>query len=189
MGLGSRRFNRVYEGLNKMDYLLEGEQTDRLRFRRVSPSDYKDWLPFHKEPMSSRYWEGLSTNAETACQQQFDRIFERYSTGTGGMNALICKETGTFIGLCGLLVQHVNGRQELEIGYSILPRFWGMGYASEAAQKCKEVAFNKKWACRLISIIQINNVPSQKVALKNGMKIDKTTTYKQNPVHIYCINK
>lgn len=37
------------------------------------------------------------------------------------MNALIHKETGIFIGQCGLLKQMVDGIDELEIGYSLLP--------------------------------------------------------------------
>ena len=104
------------------------------------------------------------------------------------MNALICKETNRLIGLCGLLVQTVVEKVALEIGYSILPEFWSNGYATEAAQKCREVAFKNEWTTHLISIIHIANLPSQNVAIKNGMKRYQTTTYKNTPVHIYRIN-
>jgi ribosomal-protein-alanine N-acetyltransferase len=114
-------------------------------------------------------------------------MFERYEEQSGGMNALFSKETNKLIGLAGLLVQHVNNKKELEIGYSILPEYWRQGYGFEAAKKCKEVAFENKWADSLISIIQVNNIPSQKIALKNGMYIDFSTTYKNNPVHIFRI--
>jgi len=148
-----------------MNYLLEGEQSDRLLFRTVVASDYDAWLPFHKEPLSTQYWNGLPTDPMIACKQQFDAIFERYANGLGGMNALISKETNRLIGLCGLLVQIVDETEELEIGYSILPEFWGKGYATEAATKCKIVAFKNQWTKRLISIIHINNIASQSVAL------------------------
>ncbi len=171
-----------------MKYLLVGEQSDRLLFRTVVASDYDAWLPFHKEPLSSQYWNGLPTDPVAACKQQFDAIFERYSNGLGGMNALICKETNRLIGLCGLLVQTVVEKVALEIGYSILPEFWSNGYATEAAQKCREVAFKNEWTTHLISIIHIANLPSQNVAIKNGMKRHQTTTYKNTPVHIYRIN-
>lgn len=171
-----------------MDYLLEGEETKRLRFRKVQPTDFKLWLPFHEDPLSSQYWDGLPKDPKTACQQQFDRIFERYHTGLGGMNALICKKAHNIIGLCGLLVQIVDGIKELEIGYSILPEHWGKGYATEAARKCKQVAFKNQWASHLISIIQVNNLPSKNVATKIGMQKHKTTTYNQNPVAIYRVN-
>lgn len=171
-----------------MKYLLAGEESDRLLFRKIVASDYDAWLPFHQEPLSSQYWNGLPKDPGTACQQQFDTIFERYANNTGGMNALVCKSSGSLIGICGLLVQRVDGMKELEIGYSILPKFWNYGYATEAAQKCKEVAFKNEWVPYLISIIHVDNLPSKKVAVKLGMQLQRTTTYKKNPVHIYRID-
>ncbi|CAM4346995.1 GNAT family N-acetyltransferase [Zobellia nedashkovskayae] len=170
-----------------MDLLLEGEQTERLLFRKVLPSDFKTWLPFHEDKRSSEFWEGLPSDPKTACHEHFDRIFERYENNLGGMNALISKSTGEFIGLCGLLKQTVDQIEELEIGYSILPKYWKQGYASEAAIKCKNYAKEQSLAKSLISIIHIDNLPSQKVALKNGMYLDKTTTYHNNPVHIFRV--
>lgn len=171
-----------------MNYLLEGQETERLYFRKVLASDFNDWLPFHQEPLSSQFWDGLPIYPEVACREQFNRAFERYEQGLGGMNALICKNEGVLIGLCGLLVQEVDEVRELEIGYSILPQYWQQGFAFEAAQKCKQYAFSQRWASHLISIIHIDNIPSQRVALKNGMLLEKTTTYKNNPVHIFGIN-
>ncbi|MFS4467161.1 GNAT family N-acetyltransferase [Maribacter sp. 2210JD10-5] len=168
-----------------MLYLLDGYETERLLFRKIKPSDFNTWLPFHEEPLSSQFWEGLPKNPKIACQQQFNRIFERYEKGLGGMNALILKNKNSLVGLCGLLVQEVDGKEELEIGYSILPQYWKMGLATEAAIKCREVAFKEEWASSLISIIHVDNIPSQKVALNNGMMLDKTTVYNDNPVHIF----
>lgn len=168
-----------------MNYLLEGEQSTRLSFRKVKPSDFQSWLPFHQEPLSSQYWSGLPEDPELACEEQFEAIFQRYKSKLGGMNALVLKSENKFVGLCGLLVQEVDDMQELEIGYSILPEYWKLGLATEAARKCKEVAFKNKWSPFLISIIHIDNLPSQKVAINNGMRLDKTTDYKGNPVHIY----
>ena len=170
-------------------YLLEGQTTERLLFRSIQPSDFDDWLPFYHEPKSTQFWEGLPSDPIEACQLQFDRIFERYQNDLGGMNALVLNETGQLVGICGLLVQTVDHLEELEIGYSILPQFWQLGIAIEAAQKCKEFAFEHHYADSLISIIHVNNVPSQKVALKNGMHLQKTTSYKNNPVHIFRVDR
>ncbi|TAI49529.1 GNAT family N-acetyltransferase [Flagellimonas allohymeniacidonis] len=170
-------------------FLLDGESSERLYFRKVALDDFDDWLPFFLNPLSTQYWEGLPDEPEEACRQQFDRIFERYRDGSGGMNALIHKTTSGLIGLCGLLVQRVDGQQELEIGYSVLPKFWLQGFAFEAAQKCKNFAFDNRFTDSLISIIHVDNVPSQKVAQKNGMHLEKTTTYKENPVHIFRVNQ
>tara|TARA_R110000737_G_scaffold77106_4_gene108067 strand:- start:2741 stop:3262 length:522 start_codon:yes stop_codon:yes gene_type:complete len=170
-----------------LDYVMFNKESERLLFKKVTQSDFESWLPFHQEPLSSQYWSGIPKDPITACKEQFSRMFERYEEQSGGMNALFSKETNKLIGLAGLLVQHVNNKEELEIGYSILPEYWRQGYAFEAAKKCKEVAFENKWAESLISIIQVNNIPSQKIALKNGMYIDFSTTYKDNPVRIFRI--
>lgn len=170
-----------------MGLLLNGEETKRLKFRNLLSTDFKAWLPFHKDPRSTQYWEGLPKDPQTACREQFDRVFERYEKKLGGMNALILKSDGNLIGICGLLIQTVDGLQELEIGYSILPEYWKQGYATEAAVKCREYAFKNKLADSLISVIHVDNKPSQKVALNNGMHLDKTTIYKDNPVQIYRI--
>jgi len=169
------------------DLLLEGEASKRLFFRKVEPSDFEDWLPFYDHPQSTQYWEGLPESHIEACTQQFDRTFERYEKGLGGMNALILKETAALIGLCGLLVQEVDGISELEIGYSVLPTYWRKGFAFEAAHQCKSYAIDHNLSKSLISIIHVDNIPSQKVALKNGMVLDKTTNYKDNPVHIFRV--
>ncbi len=168
-------------------FILEGEQTDRIRFRRIRPSDFEAWLPFYYDPTSTQYWEGVPKDPHVACQGQIDRAFERYEKDLGGMNALIEKSDGALIGICGLLVQVVDEQEELEIGYSLLPKYRKQGYAIEAAAKCKLFAFEHQLSESLISIIHVDNLPSQKVALKNGMFLDKTTVYKDNPVHIYRV--
>lgn len=169
----------------KEGYLLEGQETERLSFRKFTPSDFEAWLPFHQDPRSSQYWEGVPQDPIQSCKEQFTKLFERYDNNLGGMNALTHKVNGKLIGMCGLLVQTVDETRELEIGYSILPEYWKKGYATEAAIKCRTYAFEKKIADSLISIIHFDNIPSQKVALNNGMYLDKTTNYKDNPVHIF----
>lgn len=166
-------------------YLLEGAETARLLFRKLTPADYDQWLPFHQDPLSSAHWSGEHSDPEIACKIWFEFTFHRYAHHLGGMNLLIEKKTNSIIGQCGLLVQTVDGVQELEIGYSVLPHYWKQGYATEAATKCMAYAYENELTTSLISIIHVNNTPSQKVAKKLGMHIDKTTVYKANPVYIF----
>jgi RimJ/RimL family protein N-acetyltransferase len=102
---------------------------------------------------------------------------------------LIEKDSGQLVGQCGLLVQEVDEKQELEIGYSILPDYRNKGYASEAAQKCRNFAFENNFSDSLISIIHVDNIRSEKVALNNGMRKTKSTIYKEIPVNIFRIHK
>jgi ribosomal-protein-alanine N-acetyltransferase len=172
-----------------MNYLLHGQQTSRLNFRSVLDSDYDAWLKFFQDPNTALHWVEEKESAEDACKNWYKKQAWRYENNMGGMNALIEKSSGRLIGHCGLLVQTADEITELEIGYSLLPEFWGMGYASEAAIKCKNFAFEHKLTKSLISIISLTNTPSQKVALKNGMIIDKETIYKGNKVFIFRTKK
>ena len=62
---------------------------------------------------------------EQLCQQWMDKIFYRYANSLGGMNVLIHKQTGEFIGQYGLLIQNVDNTEELEVAYSIIPQHRG----------------------------------------------------------------
>lgn len=92
-------------------FLLTGQETDRLFFRRLQQSDFDAWLPFHQDPRTSEFWTGLPKNPQTACRQDFDRTFFRYENNLGGKQAMILKSSGEFIGLSGLLVQEVDEKK------------------------------------------------------------------------------
>ena len=174
-----------------MKYLLHNQESERLSYRLVEENDYEIWLEsFIKIEGTTKYLalEHIG-NYDDQCRSWFDRIFHRYQNDLGGMNVLIDKNNGALIGMAGLLIQKVDEINELEIGYSILPEFWGKGYASEAAMKCKEYAFLNNFSDSLISIVHIDNHASAKVAVKNGMMKEKQTFFKEMPVNIFRIYK
>ncbi len=174
-----------------MNYLLTGEESERLKFRRVEENDFKDWLPLFKEKKAALYL-GMDMNlsSKELCEKWFEKAFYRYDNDKGGMNVLIDKKTNKMIGQCGLLVQDIEGEEAIEIGYAILPEYWGKGYASEAAQKCKEFAFENNLREELISVIHVGNVGSMKVAERNGMTFFKSMDeYLGMPVNVFKVSK
>lgn len=172
-----------------MQYLLTNVTTERLLFRKLEQHDFDTILEFYKDPSSSAQWISSISDPYTNCTLMFEKTFQRYANNTGGMNILVDKKTNAIVGMCGLLIQTVDDIPELEIGYSIMPQQRQKGYAAEAAIACKEYAFANSLSESLISIIAVNNIASQRVALKNGMHIDKTTYYNNNHVHIYRVWK
>ncbi|GAA4274266.1 GNAT family N-acetyltransferase [Aquimarina gracilis] len=157
-----------------MNYLLTGQETERLKFRLLKPSDFDVWVDLFKEKNVANFLEmDPSLSPVELCQVWFDKSFNRYEKKLGGMNVLINKSTNEFVGQSGLLVQTIEEIDRLEVGYSILPKFWNKGYAYEAASKCKNYAFENNYADSLISVIHIDNIGSEKVALRNGMKFER----------------
>lgn len=174
-----------------MKYLLTGQETARLKFRLLEESDFDSWLPLFLEKNAALFL-GFDVHLDPTqhCSNWFEKVFFRYKNDLGGMNVLTDKKSGRLIGQCGLLVQVVEGVERLEIGYSILPEFWRKGYASEAAMKCRDYAFQNNFAPSLISIVHVENLASEKVALKNGMKLEKTLdSYKGVPANIFRIDR
>ena len=172
------------------NYLLENQETRRLKFRKLRGDDYDAWLPLFRQPGVAGFL-GLAhlASPEDQCELWFERAFKRYNDNTGGMNALIDKKTGNLVGQSGLLVQYVDDLERLEVGYSILPQYWRQGYATEAARKCRDYAFEEMLTKSLISIIHVENLNSIKVAGNNGMAFSHETLYKDTPVKIYQITR
>lgn len=174
-----------------MNYLLTGQETERLSFRKVLKSDFIDWLPLFNEDESALFL-GLDTSLtkEELCEKWFEKAFWRYENNKGGMNVLVDKATDKMVGQCGLLIQDIEGEEYLEVGYAILPEYWGQGYATEAAKKCKEFAFENNYSDEVISCIHVDNAGSRKVAERNGMTIFKSIPdYLGMPVNLFKITK
>ncbi len=170
--------------------VLFGEETERLTFRKLREDDFETWLSFCEDRDIMQYFAFQETDsAAVICRKWFDKIYWRYENQLGGMNVLIEKSSGEFIGQCGLLIQTVDEQEELEIGYSLMPQARGSGYALEAAKKCRDLAFQNDFSDSIISIIHPDNFASQQVAIKNGMQLLKQTSFHGLPVNVYRILK
>ncbi len=96
----------------------------------------------------------------------------RYAADGFGLWAMLEKETGAMAGQCGLTMQDI-GRDApvVEVGYLLKKAYWHQGFATEAAIACKAYAFETLGFPEVFSIIRENNLPSQRVAQRNGMRV------------------
>ncbi len=172
-----------------MKYILDKEETIRLRFRLIENSDFSSWINFFKDPSSFKHWIEQRQDPEIECRKWYEKQENRYASDLGGMNALVEKSTGNLIGYSGLLIQYVDDKEELEVAYSLLPAYRNKGYATEAAHRCRDYAFENNFTDSVISIVSITNTPSSNVAVKNGMLLEKQTSYRENQVNIFRIEK
>ncbi|MCP4220059.1 MAG: GNAT family N-acetyltransferase [bacterium] len=167
---------------------LENLTGRRIRFRALRDEDMKHHLEFLSQKEAIRYLF-IDEDLDEYCRKWFKRQKERYKESRMGLCAVELKETGEFIGQCGLILQQVDGGEELEVGYHFLPRHWGNGYATEAAVMCRDYAFSHGLAESVISLIYIDNTPSQRVAVRNGMKVDRRTEFMNLPMDMYRITR
>ncbi len=171
----------------KIHTYKDGLMTERLYTRFLVADDYKTWAKFLEDKEATEFifnpWNA-ATHGEHA-RFWIEKQLLRYKEKRGGLQALINKGTGEFIGQCGLLLQEIDGKQEIEVGYHIFRKYWGQGYAPEAAKAFFDFGFVNNIAPSFISIIDVKNIKSQRVAEKNGLKIDKQTRWMDLDVFIY----
>lgn len=108
---------------------------------------------------------------DTEVQEWLDKQISRYEKFGFGLWAVILKETDEMIGQCGLSMQPWKDREVLEVGYLFQRQYWHNGYAIEAANACKEYAFEVLDASEVCSIIRDTNTASRNVAIRNGMSV------------------
>ena len=86
-----------------MKYMLVGEESARLRFRMLLVNDFDTWIELFKEEGVGEFLGMASIpTPEEQCQKWFELTLNRYENDLGGMNVLMDKNTGEFIGQCGL---------------------------------------------------------------------------------------
>lgn len=141
--------------------------TERLYLREMTQSDYQALSRILQDEETMYAYNGAFSDEET--QGWLDNQLSRYSKYGFGLWAVVLKENKEMIGQCGITYQPWKDRQVLEIGYLFQKAYWHNGYAAEAARGCKEYAFTELNAEEVCSIIRDTNIPSQNVALRNGM--------------------
>jgi RimJ/RimL family protein N-acetyltransferase len=102
---------------------------------------------------------------------------------------MILKPDGEFAGDCGLTRQPVDDVTEMEVGYHLARRHQGQGLATEAARACLDYAFSNLGLHRVISLIRPENLPSRRVAERNGMSVEKQTIFAGLPHVVYVAQK
>lgn len=142
-------------------------ETKRLFMRELTPLDWEPLCRILQDPEVMYAYEHAFCEEEV--KEWFDRQVDRYRRYGFGLWAVILKETGEMIGQCGLTMQPWGEKEVLEIGYLFQKRYWKQGYAIEGASACKAYAFDCLHAEVVYSIIRENNLPSQRVAKRNGM--------------------
>ena len=142
-------------------------ETQRLQLREMTPADRPALCRILQDSEVMYAYNGPFSDEEV--DEWLERQLARYRQWGYGLWAVVLKATGEMIGQCGLTLQQWNGLEMLEAGYLFQHSHWHQGYATEAARACMDYAFGTLNSPLVCSIIRDNNLPSQQVALRNGM--------------------
>lgn len=163
-------------------------ETERLILRKITPEDFGSWSEILSDAETMQHYP--APYDAVSVQRWIDWTLNNYQQYGFGLWAVILKETGQFIGDCGISMQNINGQQLPEIGYHINKAYWRRGFASEAARKCMEFAFDTLHFPAVYSYMTSTNAASYGVALKNGMRfIEEYEDPAHEPTRVYALTK
>ena len=163
-------------------------ETERLILREYTPADFDCLYAILSDPITMAHYPKPYDEAGTLRWLNWN--FENYQKYGFGLWALELKDSGKFIGDCGLTMQNIDGEQLPEIGYHIHRDHWRQGYGSEAARAVRDWAFaNTAFDC-LYSYMTCSNAGSWGVAAANGMERIKEYTEENEGLHyVYAITR
>ena len=163
-------------------------ETPRLILREMTDDDFSALHLILSDPETMRYYP--QPYDEAGVRRWIAWCRDSYEKHGFGLWAVVLKETGEFIGDCGISLQPIHGQWLPEIGYHIRKDHWRKGYASEAAAACIRLAFERFGYPRVYSYMNAGNVPSYRTAIKNGMSlVDEYDDAHHGRLCVYAISR
>lgn len=160
-------------------------ETPRIILRRQTLEDLDSLYALYCDPDVVRYIPDAPRNyKETRAELEWHRNGHPKRPELG-LWATIHKETGQFIGRCGLLPWTIEHREEVEVAYLLAKAYWGQGLGTEVAQAIVDYAFEVLHLSRLVCMVSPGNTASMKVAEKIGMTLEKEMEDELGPYLLY----
>jgi ribosomal-protein-alanine N-acetyltransferase len=142
-------------------------ETERLLLRRVTVDDADEMFLLRSNPDSMKYVPRPLAESREDALQHIAMIDSKIEDNTGINWAITLKGNPKFIGIIGhYRIQPENYRAE--IGYMILPEYYGKGIATEAIKATLAYGFEDMSLHSIEAVIDPENTASERVLQKNG---------------------
>lgn len=167
-------------------FYTDGLVSKRLKTKFLTQDDIPEWAAFFEDEEAIEFFP--NQNNETPLERSafvINKQLKRYADQQFGVQKIILKSTKEWVGICGLLIQDVNGELKTEVGYQFFKQFWGNGYAPEAAKIFIDFAQAHQLSQDIISLIDVNNIKSQRVAEKNGLFRSERIIWTGLDIYVY----
>ena len=149
-------------------------ETERLMLRRFTVDDAPFVLTLLNEPSFVRYiGDKMVRDLESARNYLLNGPIASYERNGFGLYAMELKESHTLTGMCGFLKR--NELPDPDIGFALLPDFWGKGLAFEAAAAVMKDGRERLNIHRVLAITSLDNDASINLLQRLGFRLDKIT--------------
>jgi RimJ/RimL family protein N-acetyltransferase len=159
-------------------------QTARMALRRFTTADAPFVRDLVNEPSWIRFIGDRGVRTEEDARAYLVRgplaMYERH-----GFGLWLCesRETGEPLGMCGLIKR--DTLEDVDIGFAFMPRFWGQGYAREAATAVLDYGRQVLELDRIVAITSPDNASSIQLLEKLGFTLEKTFEVDGMPTQLF----
>ncbi len=145
-------------------------ETDRLVLRNWREEDRQAFVEMNADPKVMRFFEKTRSRAEA--DAMLKRFVEEIDRDGYGFWALELRNSGEVIGFTGLRDVYFDApfTPSVEIGWRLLARHWGNGYATEAARASLAYGFEQIGLPEIVSWAVTQNWRSRRVMERIGMR-------------------
>jgi [ribosomal protein S5]-alanine N-acetyltransferase len=163
-------------------------QTPRLILRSFREEDVDAMAQLFANPDFMRFSLGVFTKREQTIAF-IEKVMGWNRAHLPSQFAVIPRGEDAIIGYCGFFYHPEHGIEDIEIGYRLNPAYWNRGLITEAARAVRDQGFRDWKLSRAISLIHRENMPSRRVAEKNGMEMEKEIMFRGFPTLVYAITR
>jgi RimJ/RimL family protein N-acetyltransferase len=141
----------------------------------VKPLTWEDMPDFHKLQSDPRVYAFVGrppNDNEDQSKAELEQIIREYKNPNFEriIGGVFLQETRAFIGTCAI---YLNREGERELGYRILPEYWGRGYASEIITPLIRFGFRELRQSALCAYVFDDHEASIRVLEKGGMDLER----------------
>ena len=146
-------------------------ESKRLILKKYCIDDLYHLHQLKTEPLVWEYSDKEIVNNINETKNYLGNILSNYNSSKYDFQALFLKDSNDYIGEAGILAFN-NKTNRAVIGYNLLPKYWGYGYATEITQALVRYLFEEQSVERIEALVVEGNAPSQKVLEKAGFKAE-----------------
>jgi len=146
-------------------------ETPRLIIREINFDDLPGMFALDSNPKVHKHLNGGIIKSIDESNQLIGFIRQQYLDNGIGRWAMVEKTSGNFIGWTGFkfISETINGQSNYyDLGYRMLPQYWGNGYATESAKACLNYGVETLKLNAVYAMASSHNIASQNVLLKTG---------------------